>query len=439
MSPSPRANPRGLLLFIILAASFFPSTTAWAQSDVFINLAGRPGEARTLALGLPPFIAENPERSQDALLARQLRDVVRNDLLFSRYFTIQEDGPLFDGANLKDIMLQWKARLAGWLLTAKVGSGGKITLSVQLHDLNSGEAVFERYYRQEAAFQRSLAHKVADDLVMALTGKNGIAHTFLAFANDKTGYKEIYLMDYDGANFKALTSHGSISILPRFSPDRKSLVYTSYKDGNPDLFMLDLNAGRRRAISVEQGLNMAGGFSPDGTQLLMTLSRQKSPNLYVKNLGDGSLTRLTQHFGADSSPTFSPDGQQAAFVSDRSGNPQIYLLDITTQRVKRLTSLNWCDSPAWSPTGEWIAFAGRIHNKDKMDIFLVDITGNQIRQLTRGEGSNENPAWSPDGRFLAFTSTRNKRSELFVMDADGSAPHRLTEIPGDTFTPAWSN
>jgi TolB protein len=70
---------------------------------------------------------------------------------------------------------------------------------------------------------------------------------------------------------------------------------------------------------------------------------------------------------------------------------------------------------------------------------LVDITGNQIRQLTQTEGANENPTWSPDGRFLAFTSTRNKKSELFVMDADGSAPHRLADIPGSTFTPHWSN
>ena len=64
-------------------------------------------------------------------------------------------------------------------------------------------------------------------------------------------------------------------------------------------------------------------------------------------------------------------------------------------------------SPAWSPTGEWIAFSGRAHRQDKLDIFLVDVTGNQVRQLTHGEGSNENPVWSPDGRFLAFISTRS--------------------------------
>jgi len=412
---------------------------AAASPEVHISLAGRAGEARAIALALPPFVAEDPRRGDVSLLAVQLRDVVRGDLLFSRSFTVLEDGPHFDGANLADIVPQWKARLAGCLLVAKVGAADKLSISARLVDLGSGETILERYYRQQPAFPRSLAHRLADDLVLTLTGKEGIAHTLIAFANDSTGHKEISVMDYDGAGRRKLTAYGSITLLPRFAPDRKSLVFTSYKDGNPDVFRLDLTTGKSQPLSMEQGLNLPGGFSPDGTQLLMTLSRQKSPNLYLKNISDGSVTRLTQHFGADSSPTFSPDAAQVAFVSDRSGNPQIHLLDMTTQRVKRLTNLNWCDSPAWSPTGEWIAFAGRAHNKDRMDIFLVDITGNQIRQLTHGEGANENPSWSPDGRFLAFTSTRNGRSELFVMDADGSAPHRLAELPGNTSTPTWSD
>jgi len=424
-------------LVLVLA---WAGLAAAAPPDVYISLAGRGSESAAIALGLPPFIAEDPQKPADFLAAKQLRDVVRDDLLFSRYFSVIEDGPHFNGTNLKDIMPPWKARSASWLLTAKAGvAADKLALTVRLVDLGSGESVFERYYRQSASFPRSLAHRVADDLVLALTGKNGIAHTQFAFSGDTTGRKEIYLMDYDGANRRALTAYGSISLLPRFSPDRKSLAFTSYKYGNPDLFRLDLTTGKSRPLSRDQGLNLAGGFSPDGSQLLMTLSRQKSPNLYLMTLADGSVARLTQHFGADSSPTFSPDGAQVAFVSDRSGNPQIHLLDLTTQRVRRLTVLNWCDSPSWSPTGEWIAFAGRARSTDRLDIFLVDITGNQIRQLTHGEGNNEDPVWSPDGRFLAFSSTRNKRAELFVMDADGSAPHRLADIPGNARTPAWSN
>ncbi len=424
-----------LALALLLSAA-----PARAETDVYIKLAGQ-GGAAVLPLGLPPFIAQDPAKTADALLAKQAQDLVRADLMLSRYFNIMEDGPHFDGANVAAIAPDWKKRGAAWILLVQVSAPEKkLSISAKLYDVNSGETIFERYYRQDADFLRAASHRLSDDLVKALTGKNGIAHTEIAFANDQNGHKEIFMADYDGANVRQLTHDASIDLLPRFSPDRKLLAFTTYKENNPDLFMLDLEHGKRLPVSQEQGLNIAGGFSPDGTQLLMTLSRERSPNLYVRNMTDGSVTQLTQHFGADSSPTFSPDAGQVAFVSDRSGNPQIYMLDMTTQRAKRLTNLNWCDSPSWSPTGEWIAFAGRVNVKDHLDIYLVDVTGNQIRQLTRLAGSNENPSWSPDGRFLVFTSTRdNKKPELFIMDNDGSAPHRLVELPGGSYTPNWSD
>jgi len=412
-----------LALFAVLLLA----APASAQTEVKLALTGTAGQPNP-GLALPPFEAEDPKVGADALLAKEVREIVRQDLMLSRRFEVTDE----DNASEP-------VKGATWRLTAKASkSADKVSVRVKLANAEGGETVFERYYRQDAAWMRALAHRVADDIVKAATGRDGIARTRIAFANNKTGHKEIWVMDYDGDAVKRLTDNRSISLLPRFSPDGRRLAYTSYKDGNPDLWFLDLETGHSKVFSSEQGLNIAGGFSPDGTKLLMTLSKGKSPNLYLKEVAGGPAERLTQHFGADSTPTFSPDARQVAFISDRSGNPQIHVLDIPTKKITRLTSLNWCDAPAWSPTGEWIAFAGRAHNKDKMDIFLVDITGGQLRQLTHGEGSNEDPAWSPDGRFLAFSSTRGKRSQIWVMDADGSAPRLMADVPGSSVTPHWS-
>lgn len=83
-------------------------------------------------------------------------------------------------------------------------------------------------------------------------------------------------------------------------------------------------------------------------------------------------------------------------------------------------------------------FSGRANSLDKMDIFIVDLAGTHIRQLTHNEGTNEDPAWSPDGRFIVFTTTRDRRRRLYIMDNDGSAPRPLGDAPGNSFTPAWS-
>lgn len=413
------------LLLALLAALAAPART---QTEVRLAVGGEAASALPI-LSLPVFQAADPRLGADALLARRLREIVRSDLMLSRRFEVKDEEP---GSV--------PAAGSAWRLLAQAGQAqDRLSVSVKLANAAGGQAVFERFYRQEAAWLRALAHRIADDVVKAATGREGIARTRLAFINNQTGRKEVYVMDYDGAGVKKLTDDRSIDLLPRFSPDGRRIAYTSYKDGNPDLFIVDLETGRASTLSDEQGLNIAGGFSPDGSQILLTLSRGRSPNLYLKNLQTGKLERLTSHFGADSTPTFSPDARQVAFVSDRSGNPQIYALDLSTKQARRLSGLNWCDAPAWSPTGEWIAFSGRAHHKDKMDIFLVDVTGSQVRQLTHGEGSNEDPTWSPDGRLIAFSSTREGgRAQIFVMDADGSAPRRAADVAGASLMPHWS-
>jgi TolB protein len=376
------------------------------------------GRAQKRELSIPDFQPEDPNRPDDAKAGARIREVLRSDLLFSRYFSVVDQGGAFT-------------------LAAKAGRvQDLVTVSVKLQAA-SGDALFERYYRQNAQFERALAHKIADDVVRQLTGKPGVAHTRLAFINDQSGSPEIYLADYDGENAQRLTSFKALTLFPRWSPEGKRLAFTSYKGGNPDLFLLDVEKGTARPVSERQGLNIAGGFSPDGTRLAATVSQQKDPNVFLVDLGDGSLKRVTSHFGVDSSPTFSPDGEQIAFVSDRAGNPQVHVQELSTGRVKRLTRLNWCDSPAWSPSGEWIAFAGRANNKDPMDVFLVDVTGTRVIQLTHGEGSNVEPAWSPDSRFLAFTKVQGKRKRIYLMDADGSAPRAAFDLPGNSSNPSW--
>ncbi|MBI3296720.1 MAG: PD40 domain-containing protein [Elusimicrobia bacterium] len=418
-----------LALLLLLAA---PSRAA----EVYIGIEGTGGK-HAFEMGLEPFSAADPKSQVDAEEGRKLREVLRADLLFSRSFELDEDTP---PADAPDALKAWKDRGAAFLVRGKAGrSADMLSLQVTLLDLGTNQPLLSRYYRQRADAWRVLAHTAADDIVRQLTGRKGVARSRIAFSNDQSGSKEIYVVDYDGKELRRVTSNKSLNLLPRWRPDGRALAFTSYKDGNPDLFLHDFERGKLSTISDRQGLNVAGGFSPDGTQLAATISRGKEPNVFLIELKTGAAKAVTSHFGVDSSPTFSPDGTQLAFVSDRAGNPQVHILELGTGRIRRLTHLNWCDSPSWSPTGEWIAFAGRAHRKDNLDIFLVDVTGTRVLQLTHGEGQNEAPSWASDGRFLSFSSTRgSKKPQVYVMDADGSAPRRLLEVPGGSYTPNWS-
>lgn len=423
-----------LLLALLAARPLFAGT------EVYIGIS--PGqEVKKTAVALSRFLPAREGSAEDLALADEFREIVRADLLYSRYFDIKEDA--MAQANLDagpDSLAYWKG-LAGHLITGKaqlVGPDAKAwTFTARLHDLASGRVVMEKFYQGEKRAKRRAAHMFADDVVQRLAARPGIAHSKLAFTNNSTGRKEIYIVDYDGENLTRLTNDNSINLLPRWSADASRIYYTTYRYGNPDMFEIDLKAGKIRPFTTFQGLNIPGGFSPDGMTMVMTLSKGDDPSIYSLNLVSKELKRLLKGFGVSSSPTWSPDGKQVAFVSDRSGNPQIYVLDMATGKTRRLTRLNWCDSPSWSPAGDWLVFSGRETNKENLNIFITDLTGSQVRRLTNKAGDNEDPSWSPDGRFVAFTSTRRGRRELFIMDADGSAPHPLTELKGHSFTPSW--
>lgn len=433
--PAVPALAHALLAALVLCA---PLAGGARAADVYIGVKGAQGQ-NVWPIGLPPISAERPGNVDDQRMGHQVLDVIRGDLLFSRRFKTIPPPSAMAAANVGEYKEDWKRAGAAFVVVAKASDiAPKVTLSVRLLDLASGEAILERYYRQDSRFWRSAAHAVADDIIKQLTGGSGFGRSQIAFINDQTGSKELYIIDYDGDSLRRLSSDRSIALLPRWAPNKRRIVYTSYKRNNPDLWEFDMESGKHRPILEHQGLNLAGGFSPDGTKIIVTMSKDKSPNLYLFDLNDRSLRQITKHFGVEASGTFSPDGAQVAFVSDRTGNPQVHTMDLATGRTQRLTRMNWCDSPAWSPSGEFVVFAGRAHPKDKMDIFSVDITGSQVRQLTHGEGSNEDPSWSPDGRFIAFTSTRDGKRKLYVMDSDGSAPHAIGSIPGNTYTPAWS-
>lgn len=423
----------GLAAVLLLGATV--AFCAPAKTDVYIGITSV-GDKHLPAIGLPLF-RFNSLPEQDA--ANLVREVMRADLLFARYFDINEDGPEFNPKKLSATLTDWAKAKASYVLSGEITySEPYYTIKIYVYDLSTRTPVFSKAFKGTQQSLRRLAHIASDQIVAALTGKRGIADTKIAFANNSTRYKEIYMVDYDGENLQQLTHDKSIALLPRWSKDGR-IFYTTYKYRNPDIFAIDLRAGKIAPIIIRGGLSLIGGVSPDGKALAFTSSGGTTPSIYIYDLENHTKRRLSNKSSVDGSPSYSPDGKYITFVSNRAGNPQIYVMELATGETRPLTKkFNWSDSPQWSPTGEWIVFSGREAPYHPMDIFLVDLTGTQLRRLTTDAGSNEDPTWSPDGRFIAFTTTRNGKRQLYMMDMDGSAPHLLADLPGNSFTPHWS-
>ncbi|MBO4707667.1 MAG: PD40 domain-containing protein [Elusimicrobiaceae bacterium] len=428
---------RFLLLFFILLPVFLFAR----ESDVYIGLSTKYNPNDLPKIGLAANNPSDITPEEEKVYSNLFADVLRSDLYRSRYFNIEDT----DSAQISSLGPQLanmeKRNILYYVFFDFSATDTQDVWQIKafMYDTASKKGLLAKSFKVPTKSIRKSAHIFADQIIKLLTGKRGLSTTKIAFANDNTGRKEIYIVDYDGYNLVKLTNDKSISLLPRWADHGTKLYYTTYRNRNPQIYVLDLKESTNSPVMQEKGLNLIGGVSPDSKKLVMTLSRGQNPSIYLKELSSGRTLELTEKYSVDGSPSFSPDGKFVTFVSNRAGNPQIYIMNLETKQTRRLTKFNWTDSPQWSPNGDWIAFAGRQAQNHPIDIFLVDITGGQIRQLTADSGSNEDPWWSPDGRFIAFTTNRAGKRQIYVMDADGSAQHLIANIKGNSFTPSWSD
>jgi len=313
---------------------------------------------------------------------------------------------------------------------------GEPNLDMQVYDI-TGKQLLNRKYTGTDKQLREIGLRFCSDLIELLTGKKSVFGTKIVFVSNRTGFKEIYMCDFDGQNIEQITSSRSISLTPAVSQDGKYLAWTDYTSGRPDLYIKNLSTKTTAALR-KPGVCIDPGWLPGKDECATTLSIDGDQEIYLVK-ADGTLSRrLTKSRGIDVSPTFSPEGSRMAFVSTREGKPHIFIQDLKTGNVHRLTfSGNYNTQPAWSPAGDKILYSSMQKNGE-INIFMINADGSGLLQLTSGTKANEYPSWSPDGSMIVFTSNRQGRRKLFVMNADGTNQRALLQMDGEQQQPSWS-
>lgn len=361
----------------------------------------------------------------DATWAAQVADVLRNDLRISGHFTVTPSAQA-------ELIQSGAVRVEGNQLVVEC------TVTVAA----SKQVALSKAYTGSVQDWRRVVHRVSDDIVSTITGQPGIAQTRIAFVWVREGVKELAVMDYDGHNVRQLTHDKSLSVRPRWSPDGRRLIYTSYVNRFPDVVEADLITGTRRIVASFPGLNSGAAYSPDGQHIALTLSKDGNPELYVMSVAGSGLLRLTNTRAEESSPVWSPDGQQIAYVSAAGGSPQIWVIGRNGGEARRLTvSPSYNTEPDWSrppPNGElppMIAMTSRVGGRFR--IGLYDWGAREVRLLETGAGDAQDASWAPNGRHLVFAKVQGWRSRLYLLDALSGEQVELPAIDGSATEPAW--
>lgn len=322
----------------------------------------------------------------------------------------------------------------------------------------------------------SLPEEVRLTNVRQLTdgGENAEAYfsfdgTKLTFQNTgRDGYKcdRIFTMNIDGTDVKLMSTGTGRTTCSFFTPDGRSIVYASTHLGGPecppvpgresgyvwpiydtyDIFKVNVDGTGLTQLTKTKGYDAEATVARDG-RIVFTSTRDGDMEIYSMNGNGSDVRRLTRLPGPDGGPFFSADGQKIVFrgkhpepgqeLEDylnllkknvwRPTSLDVFVMDRDGSNLKQVTKgmggANW--APFFTPDGTKIIFASNYKNPkgpgaQNFDLFLINVDGTGLEQITFSDKFDGFPMFSPDGRKLIWASNRHSGvptdTNLFIAD-----------------------
>ena len=286
----------------------------------------------------------------------------------------------------------------------------------------------------------------------------------IAFASDRTGIPQIWLMDTNGTILRQITKEADGACQPDWSPDGTRLVYTSpcrAKDSTgkgyqgSSLYIINADGTGKVSLPTAIGGDFDPAWSPDANRIAFTSLRDGYDEIYMINLDTNLVTRLTK---AQSLPgaiyarmgAWSPFGGQIVYVLKRLGTNQIWVTtdaDVNTTKPndQLVKSGNTFSDflPAWSPDGKFIVFSESKNNgldpAYLMSIRYEDRATAKALRLPIEPLPVINATFSPDGFWMAFESWPDKsgNQDIYIATVTGANRTRVTTWSGYDFDPVW--
>jgi TolB protein len=225
---------------------------------------------------------------------------------------------------------------------------------------------------------------------------------------------------------RALAFHGFISIIP---PDQ----YGGRQDARwqslgAEFTVLGQYENDPQGIVLELRLNDLQA----GRMLLGRRYRGSSDQqgTMIRKFADEVIHQLTGVQGISNT--------RISFVSDASGFKEIWLADVLGEEMRQVTMhRDLAVSPRFSPDGRQLAYT--TYHRGNPDLYITDLSQSKnTRLISRRPGLNMAPAWSPDGKTLAITLSKGENPDLYLMSPQGEIIEQLTRNAGINVSPSWS-
>ena len=249
----------------------------------------------------------------------------------------------------------------------------------------------------------------------------------ITFTSARTGTTDIWIADVVSGETRQLTNDVRNDINPRWSPDGRWIAFLSDRGGQTDIWLMPAAGGDARRVTNDRLVETNPRWAPDG-QSLFYRTDQTDTEVVLLPPGGGAGRSLLSWPGFNiGAASVSPDGKTILIASNRSGNLDIWSLPVAGgEPVPFAVSPLGDGDPRYSPDGTQVLFSS--DRAGSNDLWIAPAAGGEARQLTQGPDNDGAGHWSPDGQTIAFISNRGGAGgDLWLVPASGGQPTRLTE------------
>lgn len=276
----------------------------------------------------------------------------------------------------------------------------------------------------------------------------------IAYASNRTGRPQIYLVNIDGTDERELTNLSDGACQPAWSPTGDQLIFTSpcrlnvEQYAGSSLWIVDVdregNVSDPRQLRTAPGGDFDAAWDPNGGRIAFTSVRDNRPQIYVMNLDGSDVINLTDDLAQNRQPVWSPDGSQMLFVSTRGGSDEIFIMPATGGEIRRYTTgAGQSDThAAWSYDGTLILFERYLNGFPRLMVSPFEDGGTrEIRVCPEGERASQTmaePSWSPDGQWIVFeTWPDGVNHNIGIIRTTCTNYGEITTGDGWDFDAAW--